>query len=110
MVSAAISIKFFPEMKNAMDIYGVCFLNVGFAIFNCILGAFTIPDNRGKSLVKVEENYEKKRGYDNSIEVTDLWYSKIKKKLKSHRESVNSPTLGLTWIQDVLEKDARQRP
>ena len=72
MVSAAIAIKFFPQMKNTMDIYGVCFLNGGFAIFNCILGALTIPDNRGKSLVKVEENYEKKRGYDNSIEVTDL--------------------------------------
>ena len=65
-------------MKNAMDIYGVCFLHAGIAIFNCILGAFTIPDNRGKSLVKVEENYKKKRGYDNSIDLTDLWYSKIK--------------------------------
>ena len=69
---AAVCIKFFPAMKNAMDIYGVCFLHAGIAMFNCILGAFTIPDNRGKSLVKVEENYEKKRGFDNSIEVTDL--------------------------------------
>ena len=72
MVTVAISIKFFPQMKNTMNIYGVCFLYGGFAILNCILGAFTIPDNRGKSLVKVEENYEKKKGYDNSIEVTDL--------------------------------------
>ena len=62
MVTVAISIKFFPQMKNAMNIYGVCFL----------YGGFAIPDNRGKSLVKVEENYEKKKGYDNSIEVTDL--------------------------------------
>ena len=73
-------------MKNAMDIYGVCFLHAGIAMFNCILGAFTIPDNRGRSLVKVEENYKKKTvldiidqvsvipstmGYDNSIDVTD---------------------------------------
>ena len=62
-------------MKNVMDIYGVCFLHAGIAMFNCILGAFTIPDNRGRSLVKVEENYKKKTvldmGYDNSIDVTD---------------------------------------
>ena len=73
-------------MKNAMDIYGVCFLHAGIAMFNCILGAFTIPDNRGRSLVKVEENCKKKTvldiidrasviqstmGYDNSIDVTD---------------------------------------
>ena len=44
-------------MKNSLDIYGVCFLHAGFAIANSILGAFTIPDNRGKSLVKVEEMY-----------------------------------------------------
>ena len=59
-------------MKNAIDIHGCCFLYGGFAIINCIWGAYTIPDNRGKSLVKVEEMYEKKRGYENSIEVTDL--------------------------------------
>ena len=57
---------------------------------NCFLGILTIPDNRGKSLVKVEEMYEKKKicenpteimkvtseiykdqGYENPVEVSD---------------------------------------
>ena len=67
-----------------------CFLYGTIGLLNCFLGILTIPDNRGKSLVKVEEMYEKKKicenpteimkvtsdmykdqGYENPVEVSD---------------------------------------
>ena len=35
-----------------------------------------MPDTRGKSLVKIEEMYEKKKGYENVVEVSDELESK----------------------------------
>ena len=71
LVSGAICIKFFPDMKNAIGLSNCCFLYGAVGLFNCIWGIVTIPDNRGKSLVKVEEMYEKKKGYENSVDTKD---------------------------------------
>ena len=60
LASGAIGVKFFPEMKDVIGLHGLCFLYTGMGIINAIWGAYTIPDNRGKSLVKVEEMYENK--------------------------------------------------
>ena len=71
LVSGAICIKFFPDMKNAIGLSNCCFLYGTIGFFNCVWGIVTIPDNRGKSLVKVEEMYEKKKGYENSVDTKD---------------------------------------
>ena len=56
----AISVKFFPEMKNNFSFHGLFFMFGATGLFNCLWGFRTIPDNRGKSLIKVEEMYENK--------------------------------------------------
>ena len=58
--TGAIMVKFFAEMKNGMGVHGCCFLYAACGIVSVIWAYITIPDNRGKSLVKVEEMYEKK--------------------------------------------------
>ena len=58
-------------MKNAIGLSNCCFLYGTIGFFNCVWGIITIPDNRGKSLVKVEEMYEKKKGYENSVDTKD---------------------------------------
>ena len=60
MISGVICLKFFPEMKNLMGLYGLFFFYGAIGITSCLWGLKTIPDNRGKSLIKVEEMYEKK--------------------------------------------------
>ena len=37
-----------------------CFLYAALDVAGCLWGLKTIPDNRGKSLIKIEEMYEKK--------------------------------------------------
>lgn len=58
LASGAIGIRLFPEMKLGIGLYGLCFVYAGFGILSSLWGLYTIPDNRGKSLVKVEEMYE----------------------------------------------------
>ena len=58
--TGAIMVKFFAEMKNGIGVHGCCFLYAACGIVSVIWAYITIPDNRGKSLVKVEEMYEKK--------------------------------------------------
>ena len=58
MAFGAICVKFFPEMKEAIGLHGLCFLYTGIGILNTFWGSITIPDTRGKSLIKVEEMYE----------------------------------------------------
>ena len=58
--SGAISINLFPQMKDYFTFHGLFFFYGATGLFNCIWGFKTIPDNRGKSLIKVEEMYEKK--------------------------------------------------
>ena len=56
----ALAIKFYPEMKSAMSLHGLIYLYAGFNVINIFWGYFTIPDNRSKSLVEVEESFEAK--------------------------------------------------
>ena len=59
-------------MKNAIGLSNLCFIYGAIGLINCAWGFLTIPDNRGKSLVKVEEMYEKKKsGYENSVDTKD---------------------------------------
>ena len=59
MICYAACVKFFPDMKSAIGLSNCLFLYGSIAFLNCIWGVIFIPDNRGKSLVKVEEMYEK---------------------------------------------------
>ena len=60
VASGAVCMKFFPEMKNLMTLHGLFFFYGGSCFVSCLWGLKTIPDNRGKSLIKVEEMYENK--------------------------------------------------
>ena len=64
LASGAICMKFFPEMKNGMNLHGLFFLYGALGVICCFYGFMTIPDNRGKSLIKVEEMYEHKNDKD----------------------------------------------
>ena len=67
--SAAISVRFYPEMKNAMGLDGLCIYYGGLCLANCVWGGISITDNRGKSLVKVEEIYHQKFKEERNEEV-----------------------------------------
>ena len=67
LVSGVICVKFFPEMKNLMGLYGLFFFYGASGVASCLWGLKTIPDNRGKSLIKVEEMYEKKVDEDQNM-------------------------------------------
>ena len=61
LISGFVSVKIFPTLENAMGLGYVCVI-YSFICFLVILwGLFTIPDNRGKSLAKVEESARKMR-------------------------------------------------
>ena len=64
LASGALAIKLFPNFKEAIGLFGICCLFCGFTLILIIWGACTIPDNRGKSLVKVEEIYEETKNTD----------------------------------------------
>ena len=57
-------IKLVPTLLNLMGMSGLCLLYTSVNIFSLIWAAFTIPDNRGKSLVEVENNIEKTQNND----------------------------------------------
>ena len=58
---AALVIKLYPDMKSAMTIYGLCYLYTSAIMLNIIWGYFSIPDNRSKSLIDIEESFETKK-------------------------------------------------
>ena len=60
LLSGCTSVITFPELKNYLKLPGLCIVYVSVHVMCILWGAWTIPDNRGKSLVKVEETYEKK--------------------------------------------------
>ena len=60
LACGAIAMNFFPQMKNYMSLHGLFFFYGASGIASCFWGLKTIPDNRGKSLIKVEEMYENK--------------------------------------------------
>ena len=57
----ALTVKLFPEMKKIFGFSGVCYFYGIMGFLQFAWGALTIPDNRGKSLVKVEENIENEK-------------------------------------------------
>ena len=61
LASGALCLKMFPVMKTTIGLSNCFFLYGTVGILNFLWGLFTIPDNRGKSLVKVEEMYEKNK-------------------------------------------------
>ena len=62
LAMGTVCIKFFPEMKKIMTFHGLFFFYGASGIVSCLWGLKTIQDNREKSLIKVEEMYEKKGG------------------------------------------------
>ena len=56
----AFATKFYPEMKSAMTLYGLCYFYGVVNVINIIWGYYTINDNRSKSLVEIEESFESK--------------------------------------------------
>ena len=60
LASGTICIRYFPNMKSLMTFHGLFFFYGASGVVSCLWGMKTIPDNREKSLVKVEERYEKK--------------------------------------------------
>ena len=59
LISGFVSVKIFPTLENAMGLGYVCVIYSFICVLVILWGLFTIPDNRGKSLVKVEENTRK---------------------------------------------------
>ena len=53
-------------MRDYLTFHGLFFLYGSTGIINCLWALKTIPDNRGKSLVKVEEMYEEKINQEKS--------------------------------------------
>ena len=64
--------KLFPQMKSSMSLHGLFFLYGAVGVATCLWGLKTIPDNRGKSLIKVEEMYEKKCDEDKPAKKMDV--------------------------------------
>ena len=70
LATGALSVHFFPQMKSYMGLHGLLFMYCASGLVSCLWGLKTIPDNRGKSLIKVEEMYEQKGGQKNTKEKT----------------------------------------
>jgi len=51
-------VKTYPYQLESMQFYGTFYLYAGANFVTMIVAALTIPDNRGLSLAKVEQNYE----------------------------------------------------
>ena len=58
--SGALVVKFYPEMRSVMQRYGLCYLYAVIGMIGTIWAYCTIPDNRSKSLVEIEKNYDSK--------------------------------------------------
>ena len=56
--SAALIVKMYPDMKHAMGMYGICYFYASLGFLNSFWGFCTIPDNRTKSLIEIEEAYQ----------------------------------------------------
>ena len=56
----AIITKIYPNIAANIGFHGASIVFVVVGFINAVWGAITIPDNRGKSLIKVEEQFENK--------------------------------------------------
>ena len=61
LASGFISVKMFIDLRNLLGLPGMCILYSVICLTVIIWGAIKIPDNRGKSLVKVEDHLQKNR-------------------------------------------------
>ena len=67
----AINVKTYPYQLETLQFYGTFYLYAGANFLTLLVAALTIPDNRGLSLVKVEQNYENgKKNKDVDAEIT----------------------------------------
>ena len=57
--------KLYPELKHAFGFHGACWFYATMGSLSAIWGFLTIPDNRGMSLVKVEQKFEKGQKLEN---------------------------------------------
>ena len=55
LLSGCISVKSFPALLELIGLEGICLLYASISGFCLIWAAITIPDNRGKTLTKIEE-------------------------------------------------------
>ena len=55
----AINLKVYPDLEKYVEFHGAILMYTILSLILASWGAYTIPDNRGKSLVKVEETFEK---------------------------------------------------
>ena len=62
---SAINIKTYPYQLESMQFHGTFYMYAAANVAAVLWGAFTIPDNRGLSLAKVEENYESQKKNNN---------------------------------------------
>jgi hypothetical protein len=60
LLFGAAGVKLFPNMLNGIGFHGACIVYTSVSFILVMWAAFIIPDNRGMSLVKVEEQYENK--------------------------------------------------
>lgn len=56
------NVKTYPYQLDTLQFYGTFYLYAAANFAAMLWGLFTIPDNRGLSLVKVETNYENSKG------------------------------------------------
>ena len=56
---SALATMLFPKIKRKIGLHGIFFCFTGFSAVCSTWGYIKIPDTRGKTLVKVEEIFEK---------------------------------------------------
>ena len=59
LIGGFVTVKIFPDLNNLMGLPSLCILYSVVGVLMILWGLKSIPDNRGKSLVKVEELFEK---------------------------------------------------
>ena len=57
-LAAGCVIKLYPEMKATMGMDGLCYFYFTIILVNIIWGYLSIPDNRSKTLVEIENSYQ----------------------------------------------------
>ena len=65
--SAFIIVKTFPDLKSLIGLHGVCYLYASLGLINTFWSLCTIPDNRGLSLIRVEESYQSQEEEQQSL-------------------------------------------
>ena len=67
--TSGINLKLFPDLKNQIGFHGVFLCYTVGTLILVSWGLLTIPDNRGKSLIKVEEVYEQKNEIEEETDI-----------------------------------------